>query len=464
VSEQARILVVDDEQSMREFLEIFFRREGFDVVTTGDVDGALVAIEADDFDVVISDVKMPGRTGLDLLQAVKETSPETVVIMITAFATTETAIAAMKQGAYDYVTKPFKVDELRLVVEKALEKKLLTLENRRLRTELRSQLKRRELVGTSSSMQTVYELIGQVAGTKTNVLISGDSGTGKELVARAIHDQSERRDQPFIAVNCGAIPENLLESELFGHVKGAFTGAVQNKMGLFEMADKGTLFLDEVGELPQALQVKLLRVIQDKTVRRVGGTSDHRVDVRILSASNRKLEEETGSGRFREDLYYRLNVIQIALPPLRERMEDTPLLIQHFIEKYGADAGKEVCGISDAAMERILAYDFPGNVRELENMVERAVALCRDDVIGLEVLPPTILDPKKNETQSRLPPEGGNLEEMVNDFERGLLLEALEQSGGVKKKAASLLGVSFRSFRYRFEKLGLDDDPASGDG
>jgi two-component system response regulator PilR (NtrC family) len=262
VSEQARILVVDDEQSMREFLEIFFRREGFDVVTTGDVDSALVAVESDDFDVVISDVKMPGRTGLDLLQAVKEMSPETVVIMITAFATTETAIAAMKQGAYDYVTKPFKVDELRLVVEKALEKKLLTLENRRLRTELRTQLKRRELVGTSPAMQTVYELIGQVAGTKTNVLISGDSGTGKELVARAIHDQSERRDQPFIAVNCGAIPENLLESELFGHVKGAFTGAVQNKTGLFEMADKGTLFLDEVGELPQALQVKLLRVIQ----------------------------------------------------------------------------------------------------------------------------------------------------------------------------------------------------------
>ena len=464
MSEQARILVVDDEQSMREFLEIFFRREGFDVVTTGDVDGALVAIESDDFDVVISDVKMRGRTGLDLLQAVKDVSPETVVIMITAFATTETAIAAMKQGAYDYVTKPFKVDELRLVVEKALEKKLLTLENRRLRTELRTQLKKRELVGTSQAMQIVYELIGQVAGTKTNVLISGDSGTGKELVARAIHDQSERRDRPFVAVNCGAIPENLLESELFGHVKGAFTGAFQNKTGLFEMADKGTLFLDEVGELPPALQVKLLRVIQEKTVRQVGGTGDHRIDVRILSASNQKLEEEISSGRFREDLYYRLNVIQIALPPLRERMEDAPLLMQHFIEKYASDAGKEVHGVSDAATERILAYDFPGNVRELENLVERAVALCRDSVIGLETLPPTILDPKKSETESRLPPEGGNLEEMVNDFERGLLVEALERSGGVKKRAAALLSVSFRSFRYRFEKLGLDDDPASGDG
>jgi two-component system response regulator PilR (NtrC family) len=464
VNEQARILVVDDEQSMREFLEIFFRREGFDVVTTADVETALVALESDDFDVVISDVKMPGRSGLDLLQAVKESSPETVVIMITAFATTETAIAAMKQGAYDYVTKPFKVDELRLVVEKALEKKLLTLENRRLRTALRGQLKNRALVGTSAAMQEVYDLIGQVAGTKTNVLISGDSGTGKELVARAIHDQSERRDQPFVAVNCGAIPENLLESELFGHVKGAFTGAVQNKAGLFEMADGGTLFLDEVGELPGSLQVKLLRVIQDKTVRRVGGTSDHRVDVRILAATNRKLEEELSSGRFRDDLYYRLNVIQIALPPLRERMEDVPLLIQHFIDKYAGEAGIEVRGISDAASERIAAYDFPGNVRELENMVERAVALCRDGVIGLESLPPTILDPKREESQSRLPPEGGNLEEMVNDFERSLLGEALDRCGGVKKKAAALLGISFRSFRYRFEKLGLDDQTSSGDG
>jgi two-component system response regulator PilR (NtrC family) len=464
VSEQARILVVDDEQSMREFLEIFFRREGFEVVTAGDVGSALVAIESDEFDVVISDVKMPGRTGLDLLQAAKELSPETVVIMITASATTETAIAAMKQGAYDYVTKPFKVDELRLVVEKALEKKLLTLENRRLRSELRTQIKQRSLVGTSAAMQKVYDLIAQVAGTKTNVLISGESGTGKELVARAIHDQSERRDRPFVAVNCGAIPENLLESELFGHVKGAFTGAVQNKAGLFETADEGTLFLDEVGELPQPLQVKLLRVIQDKRVRRVGGTGDHRVDVRILAATNRKLEEEISSGRFREDLYYRLNVIQISLPPLRERMEDVPLLMEHFIEKYAPDAGKEVRGISETATERILVYDFPGNVRELENMVERAVALCRDGVIGLETLPPTILDPKKVDTTSCLPPEGGSLDQMVNDFERSLLGEALERCGGVKKRAAALLGISFRSFRYRFEKLGLDDPPATGEG
>ena len=464
MSRRVRILVVDDEHSMREFLEIFFRREGFDVVTAADVDAALLAVESDDFDVVISDVRMPGRSGLELLDAVKEISPETIVIMITAFATTETAIAAMRQGAYDYVTKPFKVDELRLVVEKALEKKSLTLENRRLRSELRAQLKNRSLVGSSSAMRKVYDLIGQVAGTKTNVLLCGESGTGKELVARATHEQSERRDRPFVAVNCGAIPENLLESELFGHVKGAFTGAVQNKAGLFEIADQGTLFLDEVGELPPPLQVKLLRVIQEKTVRRVGGTGDHHVDVRIVAATNRKLEDEIAAGRFRDDLYYRLNVIQITLPPLRERMEDVPLLIRHFIDKYAAETGNEVHSISDGAMERILAYGFPGNVRELENLVERAVALCRDGLIGVESLPPTLLDPRKGESRSRLPAGGGNLDQMMNKFERDLLGEALERCGGVKKRAAAFLGISFRSFRYRFEKLGLDDPSSAGEG
>src|SRR5271166_2921174 len=334
VSTKARILVVDDERSMQEFLEILLRREGYDVTCVGDVDGALLALESDDFDVVISDLQMPGKTGLDLLHALREASPETVALVMTAFASTETAIAAMKEGAYDYLTKPFQVDEIRLVLEKALEKKLLARENRRLRSELRSQIRQRALIGSGSAMQRVYELIGQVAETKANVLISGESGTGKELVARAIHAASDRRDRPFVALNCGAIPENLLESELFGHVKGAFTGAVQNKEGLFETADTGTLFLDEVGELPSSLQVKLLRAIQEKAIRRVGGINDRRVDVRILAATNRRLEEEVAAGRFREDLYYRLNVIQIGLPPLRERPEDVPLLVKHFVEKY----------------------------------------------------------------------------------------------------------------------------------
>ncbi len=456
MSGKARILVVDDEQSMREFLEIFFRREDYDVVTAGDVDGALLAIEADDFDVVISDIQMEERSGLELLDAVKEGAPETVVIMITAFSTTETAIEAMKRGAYDYVTKPFKVDELRVVVEKALEKRLLAAENRRLRTELRTQLKSRTLVGNSGAMQKVYALAAQVASTKTNVLIGGESGTGKELVARAIHDQSDRGQRPFVAVNCGAIPENLLESELFGHVKGAFTGAVQNKDGLFEMAEGGTLFLDEVGELPASLQVKLLRAIQDKVVRRVGDTRDRKVDVRIVSATNRRLEDEVAAGRFREDLYYRLNVIQILLPPLRDRMEDVPLLTQHFIEKYARESGKPIRGLSDAAMRCLSEYAFPGNVRELENVIERAVALCADERIERESLPPNVLKPAERPLRSRLPLEGTNLDVLVNDFERGLLREALEQSGGVKKKAAQLLGISFRSFRYRLEKLGLD--------
>jgi two-component system, NtrC family, response regulator PilR len=456
LSDKARILVVDDERSMQEFLEIFFHREGFEVVTAGDCKSAMLAIESDDFDVVISDVQMPDQSGLDLLRAVKQVAPETVVIMITAFATTETAIAAMKEGAYDYVTKPFKVDELRLAVEKALEKKLLTQENQRLRSELRTRARSRSLIGSSASMQRVYDLVAQVASTKTNVLISGESGTGKELVARAIHDQSERRERPFVAVNCGAIPENLLESELFGHVKGAFTGAVQSKAGLFESAEAGTLFLDEIGELPPPLQVKLLRVLQDKCVRRVGGNTDRPVDVRIVAATNRELAEEVEAGRFRDDLYYRLNVIQVALPPLRERIEDVPLLLHHFLEKYTREFDKQMEGFSDAALEKILAYPWPGNVRELENMVERAVALCRGRRVEVEHLPPGIVDPRQRSSSGRLPAEGVNLDELLRDFECGLLREALERTGGVKKRAARLLGISFRSFRYRLEKLGID--------
>jgi len=457
VSAVARILVVDDERSMQEFLEIFFRREGYEVVTAGDVDAAVVAVESDDFDVVISDLQMGEQSGLELLRRAKQLCPETVVIMITAFATTETAIQAMKEGAYDYVTKPFKVDELRLVVEKALEKKLLMEENRLLKVELRNQTRSRALVGTSLPMQKVYEMMGQVAATRTNVLVSGESGTGKELVARGIHDLSERREKPFVAVNCGAIPENLLESELFGHMKGAFTGAVQSNPGLFETADAGTLFLDEIGELPQSLQVKLLRVIQERTVRRVGGNSDRSVDVRLVAATNRNLHEEAVAGRFREDLYYRLNVIQITLPPLRDRMDDVPLLVQHFVEKYSRDLGKPVSGLCAGAMERVLAYDFPGNVRELENAIEHAVALCRNESIEEEALPPSVLSPRCPAGAGHLSAGGAKLDEMVNAYERELLREALECSGGVKKRAAQLLGISFRSFRYRLEKLGIDN-------
>jgi two-component system response regulator PilR (NtrC family) len=461
VKSTARILVVDDERSLREFLEIFFRREGYGVATAASVEEAQVAVAADDFDVVISDVKLAGASGLELLRSVKETAPDTVVIMITAFATTENAIEAMKQGAYDYITKPFKVDELRLVIEKALEKKLLSDENQRLRTALRSRT--RSLVGSSQAMRRVHDLIAQVATTKTNVLVSGESGTGKELVARGVHELSERRDKPFIAVNCGAIPENLLESELFGHVRGAFTGAVANKPGLVETADGGTLFLDEIGELPQSLQVKLLRLIQEKTLRRVGGNHDQRVDVRIVAATNRDLAAEAQAGRFREDLYYRLNVIQIPLPALRERMEDVPVLVQHFLDKYRRELGKNVTSLSPAAMEKILTHPFPGNVRELENLIERAVALARGPMLDVDVLPASVLERTPAAKAAPAPPAGANLDEILASYERGLLTDALQRAGGVKKRAAKLLGISFRSFRYRLEKLGLDGD-GEGDG
>jgi two-component system response regulator PilR (NtrC family) len=454
-----RILVVDDERSMREFLDILLRKEGYEVATAGDVDGALVALESDDYDLVISDIQMPGKSGLDLLKAIRAANGDALVVMITAFATTETAISAMKEGAYDYVTKPFKVDEIKLVVHKALEKKLLTSENARLRSELRSERRERQLVGTSPRMQQVYELIGRIAATKTNVLIVGESGTGKELVARAIHKESDRAEAPFVALNCGAIPENLLESELFGHVKGAFTGAVGNKPGLFESADGGTLFLDEVGELSLPLQVKILRAIQEKTIRRVGGNSDRRVDARILAATNRRLEDEVAAGRFREDLYYRLNVIQLQLPPLRERMEDLPLLVHHFVEKYARELGKPVRGVVDEAMALLRAHAWPGNVRELENGIERAVALSRGEWIEAEALPP-LLGRVPERPAAALPAASGvDLDNLVADYERGLMLDALRRAKGVKKRAAALLGISFRSFRYRLEKLGLDDDP-----
>jgi two-component system response regulator PilR (NtrC family) len=356
--------------------------------------------------------------------------------MMTAFASTATAISAMKEGAYDYITKPFKVDEIRVVVEKALEKKLLSSENRRLRSELRSHVRDRSIIGHSAPMRGVLELVAQVADTRANVLVAGESGTGKEMVARAIHRAGERRDQPFVAVNCGAIPENLLESELFGHVKGSFTGAVQNKAGLFEVAAGGTLFLDEIGEMGLSLQVKILRAIQERAFRRVGGTSDIQFDARLVAASNRRLEEEVAAGRFREDLYYRLNVIEIPLPSLRERRDDIPLLVGHFIEKYAHDLGKQV----------------------------RAVALTRGDTIELGVLPRTLTSDRRPTASARIPSDGVDLDALMNDYERGLLLEALEHTRGVKKRAAQLLGITFRSFRYRLEKLGLDESGGHGPG
>jgi len=460
VKARAHILVVDDERSMREFLEIFLRREGYDVTSAENVATGRLQLENEEFDVLISDIQMPDGSGLDLLEFARDKTPDTMVVMITAFASTETALAAMKQGAYDYITKPFHVDAIRLVVEKALEKKLLFSENRRLRSALRR--RDRSIVGSSAAMQRVYEMVARIASTKANVLITGESGTGKEMVARSIHQGGDRSEQPFVVVNCAAIPENLLESELFGHVKGAFTGAIQAKAGLFEAAEAGTLFLDEVGDLPAALQVKLLRAIQEKTFRRVGATQDQRADIRILAATNRHLESEVEAGRFREDLFYRLNVVEICLPPLRDRRDDVALLVDHFIEKHSPELGKRVTGCSEAAMGKLIAYRFPGNVRELENVIERAVALSRSETIDLDGLPPAVLEPNRPGKALRITSEGVDLGAIMDDYEREWLTEALDLAGGVKKKAAQLLGISFRSFRYRYEKLGLDAPGAGG--
>ncbi|MCP4006075.1 MAG: sigma-54-dependent Fis family transcriptional regulator [bacterium] len=452
----ARILIVDDETSMQEFLEILLQREGHDVVACGSAEQAILAIEGDEFDLVISDLRMPGMSGLELLEHIQDNAPETTVILITAHGTTESAIEAMRYGAYDYLTKPCSIDEIRLVVSKALEKRELCSENERLRRQIREQTSLPSVVGRSRQMQDVFALVRQVAPSKTNVLITGESGTGKELVARAVHKLSDRKDNAYVAINCGAIPENLLESELFGHMRGSFTGATSDKQGLFEIADKGTLFLDEIGEMPLNLQVKLLRAIQERIFRRVGGTNDIRVNVRIVCSTNRSLENEVREGRFREDLFYRLNVIEVELPALRDRPEDVAQLIHSFVQRFANEQDKRVTGLSAEAIEILEGYAFPGNVRELENIIERAVTLARSEEIGTEQLPGTVFSESQNPLVRAIPEEGMDLEETLAQYEASLIRAALERTDGVKKRAAALLGVSFRSFRYRLEKLGLE--------
>jgi two-component system response regulator PilR (NtrC family) len=450
-----KILIVDDDLSGREWLEIMLRKAGYNVSTASGGEEALKMLNQTICDLVVSDIQMPGMGGVELLKNIKETSPDTEVIMITAYASTETAIEAMKRGAYDYITKPFKVDEIKLIIRKALEKKRLEAENLLLKREFRERYSFGNILGNSPEMLKVYDLIEKIGPTKTNVLIEGESGTGKELVAKAIHHQSPRRDKPFVAITCSAIPDGLMESELFGHMKGSFTGAIANKAGLFEMADGGTVFLDEIGELPLPIQVKLLRVIQERSFRRVGGTEDIMVDVRIISATNKTLEDEVRKGSFREDLYYRLNVLQIRMPPLRERLSDVPILAGHFLEKYAKEHGKEVMGIEPEAMKLLEGYSYPGNVRELENIIERGIALELGSQLSPNSLPTSLLERKREARGIDLPPSGLDLEKAVGEFEKGLLVKALERTGGVKKKAAKLLNISFRSMRYRLGKYGL---------
>ena len=452
---KARILVVDDERSMREFLEIFLAREGYAVGTAADVDTAIAYLESDEIDLVITDMQMPEKTGLDLILAAREVSPETVAIVVTAFGTTDSAISAMKEGAYDYLTKPFNVDELRIVLEKALEKKLLSNENQRLRRELENQSRDRKILGSSRVMEEVFELIAQVAETKTNVLVSGESGTGKELVARAIHDQSNRASEPFIAINCGAIPENLLESELFGHVKGAFTGAVQDKEGLFEAAAGGTLFLDEIGELSHPLQVKLLRAIQEEEIRPVGETKAEQVDVRVIAATARDLEHEIAEGRFREDLFYRLNVFPIRIPPLRERRSDVLSLARSFLARHGPREGKHGCHLSLAASHLLEAYHWPGNVRELENEMLRALMLTPSG----QLITPRHLSPKLVEILEPIahgarPDE--TLRQALERIESWLIRRALANNDGRKARTAQKLGLTREGLYKKLKRLGIE--------
>jgi len=454
----ASILVVDDEKSMRELLEILLKKAGHEVETEADAARALDRLGAGSFDLVVTDLRLGRGSGLEVLKAAKANSPKTEVVVVTAFATTENAIQAMKLGAYDYVQKPFKVDELQLVVDKALEHRALLAENRVLRHRMGDRGPRvPEILGSSAAINEVRQLVEKVAPTRTTVLLTGASGTGKEVVARTIHEKGNRREQPFVAINCGAIPEGLIESELFGHEKGSFTGAVEAKLGLFEVAEAGTLFLDEVGDLPVPVQVKLLRALQERKIRRVGGSADIAIAARILAATNRDLAEDVKAGRFREDLYYRLNVIQVRLPALRERREDLPLFLDHYVERFAAELGRAKPGLDPETLRFLLAYDYPGNVRELANVVERAVTLCDGDTVLPAVLPPAVrgaaLGRVSHETE--LPGEGLDLQSHLDAVERSILEEALKRTNGVKTEAARLLSLTFRSLRYRLAKYGI---------
>ncbi len=464
---KARVLVVDDEESIREFLEIMLKKEGYEVTCVEDGQQALDLLKKKSVDMVISDLQMPNVTGIELLKQVKDQYPDMLFMMITAFGTTETAVEAMKLGAYDYITKPFKIDEVRINIANALRSQNLEVENRTLKKELKQEYSFQNLVGNSEAMHRIYELIRRVSQTPTNVLVTGESGTGKEMVAKAIHYNGPLKDKPFVTVNCGAIPESLMESEMFGHKKGSFTGAVADKIGLFEVADGGTLFLDEVGELPVTIQVKLLRAIQERVIRRVGGTDDTKIEVRIIAATNRELEEMVSTGDFRQDLFYRLNVINIKTPALRERKEDIALLANHFLEKYNHRLSKAIGGISEDAMGVLQKYDYPGNVRELENVIERTVALEGGAMILPESLPPFVNTPSGRKLASsheiEITEDGIDLDKVVGQIEKELLVKAIHASGGVKKRAAKLLNITFRSMRYRVEKynlgtLGDDDD------
>lgn len=457
------ILVVDDERSMRELLDVMLSQEGYEITCAGSGKEAISILEKKNFDLLLCDIKLGDITGIDVLRASKKKNQDTTVIMISAYASTETAIEAMNSGAYDYVPKPFDNNELKETIANALELKTIEQEKKILDDELKKQLHFGKIIGSSPAMMHVYNLIRQVAKTKTSILITGESGTGKELIARAIHDESDRREQPFVVINCAGISETLMESELFGHKKGAFTGAAYDKKGLFEVADRGTVFLDEIGDLSIHLQVKLLRVLQEKSFKMVGGNEDITVDIRIISATNKDLANEVIEGNFREDLLYRLNVIEIKLPPLRERKGDLRALAQHFLEKYSNEMGKKVTKISSYAINLLINYSFPGNIRELENLMERSVAITDTNILLPDSLTLSLhkrrvlIDGIKGKYfDVNDVSKGVSLDSILEDVERAYVKKAMEFSGGEKSKAAELLGINTRSLKYRIDKLGIE--------
>lgn len=454
-----RVLVVDDEASMRELLEIVLAKDDYEVVLTGSVAEARERLSAENFDVVLTDMRMGSErdAGMELLTWLNETCPHTPAIMMTAYGSIETAIEAMKRGAADYIVKPFKNDAVRLHIRRAIEQRDLKRENLALRRDQARRGRLDNIIGKSRAVEELRSMIRRVADLPSTVAIYGESGVGKELVARGIHQLSGRAAKPFVAVNCGGFPENLLESELFGHKKGSFTGAIEDKEGLFVVADGGTLFLDEVGEMPLTLQVKLLRVLDNAIVYPVGGTNGRKVDVRIISATNRNLEERVAEGAFREDLFYRLNVIPIVVPPLRDRVDDIPLLARAFLNKHTANMGRGPLALSAEAESALLSFNWPGNVRELNNVLERAAALCQGDRIELTDLPAYVSNfaAKPGELLRSLPQGGLDLEKYVAEIETHLIQQALQSSRYSQKRAADLLGLTARSLRYRLKKYGL---------
>jgi DNA-binding NtrC family response regulator len=449
------LLIVDDEASLRDFLSIVFEEDGWRVETAASLAEAAAALQRAEPDIVLCDLMLPDGSGIDFIRDAKIQSPSIAFVMITAHTSTRSAIEALKAGAADYIAKPFDIEELKIVVRKASERKELEDENIHLRTALEERFTFANIIGKSSKMQEIFSIVQRIARTMSTVLISGESGTGKELIARAVHYNSDRRGK-FVSINCGALPETLLESELFGHERGAFTGAIREKRGLFQEADRGTIFLDEIGETTTAMQIKLLRVLQDRIVRRVGSNVEAAVDVRVIAATNRDLAESIREGSFREDLFYRINVIPITLPPLRTRREDIPLLVDHFIEKFCTRMPVPRKRISADAMRAIEKYHWPGNVRELENVIERMIALEMSDVLTTKSLPEhVLLGGRVPDAMYELPAEGLSLPDHLESIGKIFMLKALERTGGVQTQAAELLRMSFRSFRYYAKKYDL---------